>query len=275
MTKKKIKTSTILSSIALLVVLAWVFLPLFWMFISSFKSDVAIFDYPPEVIFKPTLSAYMVAFSYQWLGFFKNSLIVATGGMVFGMVLGIPAAYALSRFNVPRKNFTLMNILSVRMIPAIVPILPFFLMFNYLHLIDNYIGVILAYTTFNIPYVIWIMKGFFDQTSRDSEEAASLDGAGTLRILISIVLPQVVTGLVVVAVFSFVQGYNDFLFAFILTKESTKTIPVAVAGLLGDRFLFWNQIFAVGVMNMFPALVLAYLVRNYWVRGLTLGTVKG
>jgi multiple sugar transport system permease protein len=269
------RVTAILTSAALLVILAWTLFPLFWMFISSFKSDNSIFDYPPPIIFKPTLDAYMVALSFKWLTFFRNSLIVAFGGMVFAMFLGIPAAYALSRFNVPRKNFTLMNILSVRMIPAIVPILPFFLMFNYLHLIDNFVGVILAYTTFNIPYVVWIMKGFFDQTSRESEEAASLDGAGTLRILISIVLPQVVTGLVVVGVFSFVQGYNDFLFAFILTKESTKTIPVAVAGLLGDRFLFWNQIFAVGVMNMFPALVLAYLVRNYWVRGLTLGTVKG
>jgi multiple sugar transport system permease protein len=264
----------LLVNLAILVVIVWILFPLFWALISSLKSNSDVFQYPPPVIFKPVLDAYAVVLSSKWLTYFQNSIIASVGATCVAMAVGLPAAYALARLDPPRKNFTMLNILSIRMMPPAVMILPYFLMFFYLKLIDNLISLVLTYATFGIPYVVWIMKGFIEQVPKEAEEAARLDGANTLRILTRIVLPLTKAGVVVSAFFAFVQGWNDVLFSTILTTFNT-TVPVGVTTLISERSVAWNQVFAVGVVNILPAIVIAYLIRNYWARGLTLGIVKG
>jgi multiple sugar transport system permease protein len=261
-------------NVALVAALLWIVFPLFWAFLDSFKNDVEIFHYPPTVLFEPGIDAFRAVLSGDWLHYFRNSIAVSVGGVILPLLIGLPGAYALARYNLPRKNFTMLSILSIRMMPGIVLLIPYFLMFIFLNLLDTYLGLILVYALFNLPYVVWIMKGFIEQIPRAMEEAAQLDGANLLQIFTEIVIPLSRAGLVITGFLCFAQAWNDFAFAFILTNLN-RTVPVGLSSLIGSRQVFWNQIFAVGVINMIPAITFAYLSRKYWVRGFTLGIVKG
>jgi multiple sugar transport system permease protein len=271
---KKLTPSALAINIALIALLLWIIFPLFWALIDSFKSDIDIFRYPPSVLFTPGFDAYGAVLSGDWLGYFRNSIVVAFGGVILPIVIGLPGAYALARYDLPRKNFTMLSILSIRMMPGIVMLIPYFLMFLFLHLLDTYIGLILVYTLFNLPYVVWIMRGFIEQIPRAMEEAAELDGASLRQIFFEIMIPLSRVGLVITGFLCFALAWNDFAFAFILT-DLNRTVPVGLSSLIGSREVFWNQIFAVGAINMIPAMVFAYWSRKYWVRGFTLGIVKG
>ncbi|MEM3385692.1 MAG: carbohydrate ABC transporter permease [Nitrososphaeria archaeon] len=266
---------SLIINVLMIIVLLWIIFPLFWLFISSFKSNVSIFDFPPTIFFNISLDAYKVALSLEWLNYFKNSIIASLSSAFIALVIGIPAAYALARYEIKRKNFTMITILSIRMMPPIVTIIPLFLMFSFLNLIDNHFSLILVYTVFNIPYVVWIMRGFIEEIPKEAEEAALIDGASVLQIITKVVLPISKPGLITTFIFCLVQAWNDFLIAFVLTNVNAKTVPVALASLVGTRWVLWNQLFAVGVINTVPALILAYIIRNYWIKGLTLGMVKG
>ena len=259
----------------LILVAAWILFPLFFLVISSLKDDVSIFNYPPTILFTPSFESFSVEALSPWVGYFFNSTFVSVGSTLLSLIIGVPGAYSLARFSIPRKNLNAMTILSVRIIPPIVTLVPFFLMFLFLGLDDTYLGLILVYTMFDLPYVIWVNRGFMEAIPKAAEEAAQLDGCSTIQVLTRIVLPVCKAGLAVTAVFCFVQSWNDFPLAFALTATHTRTIPVALASLISIRLVLWNQIFAIGVLNLIPALALAMLVRRYWVRGLTLGMVKG
>ncbi len=252
----------------------WIFFPLFWLIISSFKNNISIFDFPPTIIFVPSLQSYNLAALREWSGYFINSSIVASGGTIVGLLVGIPAAYSFARFSIPRKNLSAMSIVSIRILPPIVTLLPFFIMFMFLKLLDNYLSLILVYGMFSLPYVVWIIRGFIEGIPKEAEEAAQIDGCNLFQVVTKIVLPMCKPALAVTAVFCFVQSWNDFALAFALTGFGTRTVPVALAALVSGRFVYWNQIFAIGVLNIIPAIVLAMAVRKYWVRGLTLGMVK-
>jgi len=255
-------------------VAAWILFPIFWMFISSFKDNVSIFDFPPTVLFRPSFESYGLKVLSDWSRYFMNSTVLSLGSTLLALVVGIPSAYALARFPVPRKDFNAMTILSIRILPPIVTLIPFFLMFLFLGLSDNYLSLILAYAMFDLPYVIWIIRGFVEGIPKEAEEAAQVDGCSVIQVLTRVVLPMCKPGLAVTAVFCFIQSWNDFPLAFALTGMHTRTVPVALASLIGVRIVLWNQIFAIGVLNIIPAIILAMLVRRYWVRGLTLGMVK-
>jgi multiple sugar transport system permease protein len=270
----KVTIRQVAINIALILVLLWIIYPLFWAFVSSLKDDVEIFHYPPSILFSPSLAAFRAVLSGDWLNYFRNGIVVSVGGVILPLIIGVPGAYALARYDLPRKNFTMLSILSIRMMPGIVMLIPFFLMFLFLHLLDNYVALILVYTTFNLPYVVWIMKGFIEQIPRAMEEAAELDGANLGLIFREIVIPLSAAGLLITGFLCFALAWNDFAFAFILTNIN-RTVPVGLSSLIGSRQVFWNQIFAVGVINMIPAMIFAYLSRRYWARGFTLGIVKG
>jgi len=272
---KKDRIQTWLANAALILLAAWILFPLFWLFVSSLKDNVSIFDFPPTILFTPSFAAYSFETLSEWAGFFFNSTVVSVGSTFLSLLIGIPGAYSLARFSIPRKNLNAITILSIRIIPPIVTLVPFFLMFYFLGLADTYLGLILVYAMFDLPYVIWINRGFMESLPKEAEEAAQLDGCNVLQVLTRIVLPMCKAGLAVTAVFCFVQSWNDFPLAFALTATHARTIPVALASLIGVRLVLWNQIFAIGVLNIVPAIILAMLVRKYWVRGLTLGMVKG
>ncbi len=278
----KIKPKGILIGAATGVVGLWVYFPLYFMFISAFKDNGAIFNYPPDLIFQPSLAAFLNAVSpasnefsgLQWSSYFTNSIVVALAGAGFALVLGVPVAYALAHLTSRKKYGLAFSFLTIRMLPPIVVMLPLFIAWSALGLLDTYPSLVFEYIVFGLPWVVWLMWSFLEGIPHSIFEAAQLDGASNLTILLRVMLPLAKGGLIVSAVFAFIQGYNDFVISFVVGGPNTETLPVALNVLLSDRLLLWNTIFAVGVLNLIPTLVLVLLVRKHWARGLSLGLVK-
>jgi multiple sugar transport system permease protein len=197
---------------------------------------------------------------------------------VAALLIGVPAAYGLTRFEWPHNwdNRIADWILSTRMLPPIVTIVPLFLMLREMHLINSLLGLAIVYTGFNLPFVVWMMRGFFAEVPREIEEAAMLDGESRAGALMRIVLPLVKPGLAATAVFCLVVAWNEFLFALILTQTNTAmTLPVGIASRVTQYEIKWGAMSAAGVVAMLPVLVFATAVQKYLVRGLSLGAVKG
>ena len=263
-------------AIALVATLA----PVYWMTTISFKREVDQFALPPKwFVFTPTLEHYADAFINRSFGqYLFNSLFVAVASTICALVIGTLAAYALARFRLPwnldRK--LALWILSTRMFPAIVTAVPLFLMMRDLRLLNTRAALIIVYTAFNLPFVVWMMRGFFAELPRDLEEAALVDGDSRLGALVRIVLPLVAPGLAATAVFCLIVSWNEFLFALVLTQtDAAMTLPVGIAGRVTQYEIKWGVMSAAGTVAMLPILVFALAVQRYLVRGLSLGAVKG
>ena len=266
----------IAASAALLIALA----PVYWLLTISLKREVDQFAYPPQWIgFAATLQHYRDAFGSGSFGsYFANSVILAAMSTVAALVIGVPAAYGLSRFEWARSWDLKIGdwILSTRMLPPIVTIVPLFLMLREARLLNSLIGLAIVYTGFNLPFVVWMMRGFFDEIPREIEEAAMLDGESRAGSLLRIILPLVKPGLAATAVFCLVVAWNEFLFALILTQtDSSMTLPVGIASRVTQYEIKWGAMSAAGVVAMLPVLVFASAAQKYLVRGLSLGAVKG
>lgn len=266
----------LLGLLALLLALA----PVYWMLTISFKHEVDQFAVPPKWFsFSPTLEHYADAFLVRSFGqYLVNSLIVAVGSTGGALVLGTLAAYSLSRFRLPRKlnqKFALW-ILSTRMMPAIVTAVPLFLIMRDLRLVNTRLSLVIVYTAFNLPFVVWMMRGFFAEVPRDLEEAAMVDGDSRLGAFRRVVLPLVTPGLAATAVFCLIVSWNEFLFALVLTQtDDAMTLPVGIAGRVTQYGIQWGAMSAAAVVAIVPILVFALVVQKYLVRGLSLGAVKG
>lgn len=254
--------------------------PVYWLVTISLKREIDQFAYPPLWWgFPPTLEHYRDAFLVRSFGrFLVNSALTAAGSTILALLAGTPAAYALARFRWPgrwgeRIGF---SILSTRMLPPIVTIVPLFLMMRQAHLLNSLAGLGIVYTAFNLPFVIWMMRGFFDEIPPELEEAALLDGESRLGALLRIVLPLARPGLAATAIFCSIVAWNEFLFALILTQtESATTLPVGIAARVTQYEIQWGAMSAAGVVAIIPVLVFAALAQKYLVRGLSLGAVKG
>jgi len=260
-----------LAALALALALA----PVYWLVTISIKKELDQFAYPPLWWnFAPTLEHYRDAFGARSFGrFLANSALVAAGSTLAALLLGVPAAYGLARFRWERLSFW---ILSTRMLPPIVTIVPLFLMLREARLLNSLLGLGLLYTAFNLPFVIWMMRGFFDEVPVELEEAARLDGDSRLGALVRVVLPIVRPGLAATAVFCAIVAWNEFLFALILTQtEAAATLPVGIASRVTQYEIKWGAMSAAGVVAMAPVLAFAAAAQKYLVRGLSLGAVKG
>ncbi|MGH9659468.1 MAG: carbohydrate ABC transporter permease [Bryobacteraceae bacterium] len=254
--------------------------PIWWLVTISLKRDIDHFAYPPLWWnFSPTLEHYVDAFTARSFGrYLVNSALVTAGSTLLALLLGIPAAYGLARFSWPgawreRLAFWL---LSTRMLPPIVTIVPLFLMMREVRLLNSLAGLGLVYTAFNLPFVIWMMRGIFDEIPLELEEAARLDGETRMGALLRITLPLARGGLAATAVFCAVVAWNEFLFALILTQtESAITLPVGIASRVTQYEIRWGAMSAAGVVAMLPVLVFAALAQRHLVRGLSMGAVKG
>jgi multiple sugar transport system permease protein len=224
-----------------------------------------------------TLEHYVAAFGgSSFATYFLNSVILATASTITALALGVPAAYALARFDWRGRDALSNWILSTRMLPPIVTIVPLFLMLRSLGLINSLAGLALVYTGFNLPFVVWMMRGFFQEIPKEIEEAALLDGETRVGALWRIVLPLVRPGLAATAVFCLIVAWNEFLFALILTQtQAAMTLPVGIASRVTQYEIKWGAMSAAGVVAMLPVLVFAAAVQKYLVRGLSLGAVKG
>ncbi|HEX8494451.1 MAG TPA: carbohydrate ABC transporter permease [Pyrinomonadaceae bacterium] len=262
--------------VALLAALA----PVYWMLTISLKSEVEQFAVPPRwFVFTPTLFHYREAFVERSFGqYLLTSAVVAVLSTVCAMLIGTLAAYALARFQLPHRLDTRLSlwILSTRMFPPIVTAVPLFLMMRDVRLLNTRPALVIVYTAFNLPFVVWMMRGFFREIPREIEEAAMVDGDSRLGALRRVLLPLVAPGLAATAVFCLIISWNEFLFALVLTQtDAAMTLPVGIAGRVTQYEIKWGVMSAAGVVAMIPILVFAMAVQRYLVRGLSLGAVKG
>lgn len=250
--------------------------PFIWLVFTAFKRRVDIFAIPPALIFSPTLRNFISVFVKK--GFplmFLNSVIIAVGSTILSLVVGSLAAYGLARFKVTGQKHLSFWILSTRMFPPIVLVIPFYIMASKGGLRDTHLLMILVHTTFNLPFVVWIMKGFFKDLPEELEQAAMVDGYSRLDAFRKVIIPVAKPGLVTTGILCLIASWNEFLFANILTGEKVRTLPVGVRGLVTSRAIEWGEIAAVATLLVIPIIVFTYLVQKHIVRGLTLGAVKG
>jgi len=270
----------LLTLVILIAALAVFLFPVAWMFLTSFKSNPEFFAYPPVFIPKSfALTNYVNAMPFPPDGRggiqgVRDSLIISVGSMVASVLVGAPAAYSFARFRTGGENLSFW-VLSTRMFPPVASALPLFLVFKALHLLDTHWALILANTIFNLPFVIWLLKGFFEDLPVELEEAAVIDGTTIFGAFRRIALPLVAPGLVVTALFSFIFTWNEFMFALLFTRRDVRTLTIIVPSLVGGHEILWGQVAAVGVVAIIPNVLLALLLQRFLVRGLTLGAVKG
>jgi multiple sugar transport system permease protein len=249
--------------------------PFLWLLQMSFKSNDLILQFPPPLIFTPTLENYTSLWHSAFSASFINSLLSASFSTALALLLGIPAAYALSRWEERGKHALSFAVLVTRMAPPIAFTIPFFLFYRWIGLLDTVTGLVLIYTSFNLPLVIWMMQPFFETVPQSLEEAALMDGASTRAIFLKIVLPMVTPGIAATAILCFLYAWNDFFFALILTRTNARTAPVAVVNFMNYEGWEWGKIAAGGSLVMAPVLIFSLAVRRYLVSGLTAGAVKG
>lgn len=252
--------------------------PFWWMITTSLKHQVEIFgglEFMPQA---PTLDNFAALFDrYNFGPFLANSLLVVAFSVVGSLLLGTPAAYALTKL--PTESWlqrqALIVVLLVRMLPAILLVIPFYIVLADFGLLNTRLGLILLYTGLNTGFVIWLMQSFLAEIPRDIEEAALVDGDSRLSALRRIVLPLAAPGLAATAIFSVINIYNDFLIALTITSTpEAQTIPVGVSTLIGKIQIQWGPMAAAGVVGAMPIIVFALIVQRHFVRGLTLGAVK-
>jgi multiple sugar transport system permease protein len=254
--------------------------PVYWMLTISLKREVDQFAVPPRWFsFTPTLDHYVDAFLTRSFGqYLLTSAIVAVCSTCCALVLGTLAAYALARFQMPRRLDRKLSlwIISTRMFPPIVTAIPLFLMMRDAGLLNTRAALVIVYTGFNLPFVVWMMRGFFLEVPRELEEAAMVDGDSRLGALRRVLLPLVAPGLAATAVFCLIISWNEFMFALVLTQtDAAMTLPVGIAGRVTQYEIKWGIMSAAGVVAMLPILIFAMAVQKYLVRGLSLGAVKG
>jgi multiple sugar transport system permease protein len=250
-------------------------LPFLWLVVMSFKTNEEIFHWPPRLFFEATGANYAALWTSEFRGSFSNSLIVGVVSTAVSLVIGVPAAYALSRWTGRAGGSITLWILASRMAPPIAFTIPYFLVYRHLELLDTLTGLIIIYLTFNLSLVIWMMRPFYDQLPRSLEEAAWIDGATLWQGFYRIILPLSGPGLAATAILCFLFAWNDFFFALILTRTEAMTAPVAVVNFMNYEGWEWGRIAAGGTMIMLPVLIFSFVVRRYLVSGLTGGAIKG
>lgn len=263
-----------LEAALLLLVLFLILFPILWMALTAFKRPVDLFDL--TVFFTPTLDNFRTIFSHPWnLGqTFANSFIVAGLTVAISVPASTLAAYAFSRFEMPFKGALFFTILATQFIPAVVVVLPFYLLFRDLGLLDTHLALVIVNLAIVTPFAVWMLKGFLDAVPTESEEAALVDGATRLRVIIDIVVPMVWPGVLVTAVFCFILTWNEFLFALILTRDDAVTLPVGITRFRTERGDLWELIAAAGILVSIPMFFLASVIQRHFVRGMTGGAVK-
>jgi multiple sugar transport system permease protein len=240
---------------------------------------------PPHFLFKPTLDNYRYALHQaNFLVFVKNTILVAVTSTVIVIVLSSLASYSFARYN-PGGGNILFFILTTKMFPAIAVVLPYFLIFkeigntavgNFLQVgLDKPGALIISYTMFNLPFAIWLMVSFFQDIPRELEDSARLDGYNRLQVLRKVVLPLAMPGIAVTAIFCLLFSWNEFLFAYILTRDAARTITVGVESFFTLRGILWGPVAAAATISVLPMLIFVLILQRYMVRGLTFGAVRG
>jgi multiple sugar transport system permease protein len=259
--------------LAAVLLLALLMFPFVWLVQLAFRPAADLFD--DRLLFVPTLEGFTSLLQGgNFLKSFGNSLMVSTLSTGLSLVIGVPAAYTLVRWQFRGRDQVALWILVTRMAPPIAFTIPFFLAYRWLGLQDTVIGLALVYLTFNLAIVIWLMQSFFEAVPAALEEAAYIDGCGVWQAFWRVTLPLTAPGLAATAVLCFIFSWNDFFYALILTRTNAITAPVAIVNFLQYEGWEWSKIAASGTLVMFPVVIFTVLVRTYLVRGLTAGGIK-
>lgn len=264
--------------LGLAVFIVWSVAPMVWLLLSSVLPQLSLIAQPPDI--SPThwtLDNYVTVFgSAAALGQgIVNSFLVAACTTAAALALGAPAAYALARLSVPKSDAVVLLVLATQMLPAIAIAIPLFIVISGLGLIDTRLSLIVVYLSFNLPIVIWILRGFFLGIPAGLERAAAVDGAGLVRTFWFIVLPISLPPLCAAAVFAFIESWNEFFFALILTRQNAQTVPLVIAAFAGQYQTVFGEMMAAAVISIAPVILLAVIFRNHVVRGFADGMLKG
>jgi multiple sugar transport system permease protein len=257
----------------LILTLAFLLFPLVWMALGSFKTQVDFMAYPPRWLFRPTLANYeKVLVGGDFLKFTWNSLVIAAGSTAMSLILGVPAAYGIARYHQTRLGVAM---LAARMAPGIAFLIPWFIVFSKLRMVDTYPAVMLTHMVVVLPLVIWVLVGFFEDLPRELEESALIDGCTVLGVFRRIALPLARPGIVATAILGVIASWNNFIFSLVIAGNSTRTLPVAIFNFVSYDSLNWGGLTAASSLITLPVLLMAFLVQKHIVRGLTIGALKG
>jgi multiple sugar transport system permease protein len=257
--------------------LLWSLGPLVLMYTAAFKTDADLYKLPPVLIFTPTLENYQKLLdTTPFLQYLWNTLYVSISTTVLALVFGSLSAYSFTRFRFPGSDALPLFYLVMRMLPRFVLVIPYYLLMRQLGLLNTSSALIFAYTSFSLPFVIWLMIGFFKEIPIELEEAGMVDGASRVQVFLRIVVPLVAPGLAATAIFAFLLGWNELLFSLVLAGRDTRTLPaLATAVAVSDRGIEWGPLNAMGSLVLLPVIVMALLVQRHIVKGMTMGAVKG
>jgi multiple sugar transport system permease protein len=294
---KKSSSRKVLLYILISLTLVFILFPVFWIFIMSIRPEAEQFILPPRP-FVPTLQNYVTIFlagTIAWQSGFGsavekasgivsgqtagvamgNTLIIASVSTVSSILLGLPAAYSFSRFKMRGSRDLQFYILSQRMAPPVAIIVPLFTLLRWAGLNNTYLGLAIAHLSFNLPFAIWLIKGFVDEIPKEMDESAQLDGCSTSGIIWRIIFPLLKPGIAAVAILCFLFSWNEFLFVSILSGPQTTTLTVFLASFITNVAIEWGKLATVVVISFLPAVILVLILQRYLVRGLTFGAVRG
>lgn len=260
-------------AVALAVVVVSLLAPLFWMIAASFKTNVDIYDSSKIFAFSPTVDNYVnVLQRANYLRFIGNSLWVALAATVLSLLLGVPAAYAMSRFNMRKSALV---VLMARVIPGVSLLVPWYYVFSNLRMVGGFGVLILSHMFVSLPLIVYIMMGYFDSLPLELEESAQVDGLTPIGAFRRITLPLSTPGIATAGILSFIFSWNNFMFALVLSGADTKTLPVAIFDFVGYASIDWGGLMAAATVVTLPIMVIALFVQKYVVSGLTAGATKG
>ena len=267
------KPFKVFRAVALAVVVLALIAPLLWMIAASFKTNVDIYDTGKAFVFSPTVDNYgNVLQQANYVQFIGNSLWVAFAATLFSLILGVPAAYSMSRFSMKKSALV---VLMARIIPGVSLLVPWYYVFSNLQMVGGYTVLILSHMFVSLPLIVYIMMGFFDSLPEDLEEAALVDGLTHIGAFRRITLPLSVPGVATAGILSFIFSWNNFMFALVLSGADTKTLPVAIFDFVGYASIDWGGLMAAATVVTLPIMVIALFVQKYIVSGLTAGATKG
>lgn len=266
----KLKLYRITGAAVLGIFLIFYLLPPFWMICISLSGGVNIL----RIFSNFSIVHYLSILTRGYARYLLNSFIISSFSTLLALVLGVPAAYSLARSHFKGKGHLHFWILTSQMIPAVIVLIPFFIIYRKFGLIDTHIGMILIYALLNLALVIWLMRGFFEEIPRDLDEAALIDGCSPLQSFLKILLPVAKIGLGTTAIICFIFSWNEFLIAVILTGPTAKTLPVTMYNYLSGYRIYWGGLCAAGVLTITPVVLFGIIIRKYLIRGMTFGAIK-
>jgi multiple sugar transport system permease protein len=268
--------------IFLVIMLIYTVVPMAWMFLTSLKTGFAAMQFPPQWWpAEPTMMNYAKlldpdnSVGQDFLRFFWNSMFVSAATTLLAVAVAVPAAYAFSRFRFPGRTFLFFAVLLRNMFPAVIFLVPLFILMRWLGLVNTHGSLILTYLTFGLPLAIWLLKGFYDNIPIQLEQAARIDGATRFQAFLLVVMPLSTPGIVATAIYSFIGAWNEYIYAYtFLTRNEQMTLPVGIQRFFSENSNDWPGLMAASFIMSVPVVVLFLVLQRYFVRALTEGAVK-